>query len=401
MTEYGVTETGFVPKPQDVILAELQALQVAAPEIGPTQDFSSASALGQLNGIVSGIVAELHELAGAVWASNDPDAAFGLGLEVLCSLTGTLKRGASPSRAACTVNLDAGVTLAAGKRASVVGRPDIVFELETDVTNPGGSPANVPAIFVCTATGPVAANAGTLTVIDTTTGGWNSITNPEDAVRGRNVDTPIQLRQRREDQLALRGGSTLRAIQADLLDSENHPELDGIESVYTLENTTAVVDSNGLPPHTIEVIIDDGEVPAVDDDDVAQSIWDAPKAGGIGTYGAESGTAVDANGDDHVVRFSRRTGVDIYVTYSLTTDGDFPTDGDDQVLAAVLAKGASLRIGGDVIALQIRNAPFSVAGVVDVPSFAIGIAPGPTLDSNITIGARERAIFDAARVVQL
>ncbi len=66
--------------------------------------------------------------------------------------------------------------------------------------------------------------------------------------------------------------------------------------------------------------------------------------------------------------------------------------------AAILAKGDELGVGDDVVALVIRAAALSISGVLDVPTFAIGFAPSPTLDANLTVGVRARAAFDATRV---
>ncbi len=397
---FGLLPTGFNLKRLPDILLALETAQHAAPEIGPNQDTSSLSPLGQLNGTVGSELAEVWELGQEAIACSDPNAATDYALTALSSLTGTPRRAATASVVGVQLNLDAGVTVPAGSLVAVFGREDILFALNADVANSGGSPANFDTFATCTQTGPIAANAGTLTQIVNAVGGWNSVTNGSDAIRGRVVDNDETLRQRREDQLALRGGSTLRAIKADLLDVENHPELEGILDVDILENTGDVVDGNGLTPHSFECVIDDGVIPAVDDDDIAQAIFET-KPAGIATNGGESGTATDENGDDHAVLFSRATLKDVYVDLTLTLGTNYPADGDDQVLAAIVAKGSELGVGDDVVALQIRAAALSVTGVLDVPTFAIGYSPGPTLNANLVVGTRERAIFDTANITGL
>jgi hypothetical protein len=52
----------------------------------------------------------------------------------------------------------------------------------------------------------------------------------------------------------------------------------------------------------------------------------------------------------------------------------------------------------DVIALYIKSQALTVAGVTDVPEFAIGLALSPTEDDNLPMGYRERAAFSTARV---
>lgn len=397
---YGVTDAGFVPKTQAQILADLQAAQSAAPEIGPTQDFSATSPLGQLNGTLSADLAELWELAEAVYASQDPDAATGEALIALCALTGTVARAATATTVGVTLTLAAGTTVPAAARMSVDGRPDIVFELDADVTNGGGSPADFPGTATCTETGPIAVNAGTLTVIDSVTSGWTYVTNALDGAPGRNADDPITLRQRRSDELALRGGSTAGAIKADILDTAAHPELDGIRQVVVFNNRSSVTDANGVPARSFEVVIDDGVSPSVADNAIAQAIFDSAPAGS-GIFGSASGIATDVDGNTTTVPFSRYTPRAIYLSFTLTTNAHYPGDGDAQVKAALAAAGGELTIGDDVIALALRAACFSVSGVVDVPTFFLDFTATPVLAANLVIGARERAVFDTSRMVRL
>lgn len=393
---FGVTPTGFVRKTLQDVLASLRAAQAAAPELGPNLDTSDLSPTGQLNGTFASELAEVWEVLEDVFASNDPEAATDYALTVLASLTGTARRGATASQVAVTLNLDAGALVPAGSLIAVDGRPDIQCALDEDVENTGGSAANFSSTATCTQTGPVAINSGTLTVIVNAVSGWNSVTNPADAEQGRTADSDVTLRQRRIDQLALRGGSTVRAITADLLDSETHPELDGIEDVIVLENTSDVVNGEGLLPHSFEAIIDDGAVPTVDNDDVAQAIY-ATKPAGIIAGGGVFGTA-DTDAGPLPIFFSRATRKNVYVEIGLMTTAEYPADGDDQVIAAILAYADQLGVGDDVIALRVRAAAFSVPGVADVPTFAIGFAISPTLDDNLSIATRERAAFDSSRI---
>lgn len=397
---YGLDATGFTIKPTDAILADVAARQHAHPALGPNQDTSETSALGGINMSVAGDLALLWELASLVWQSNDPDGALDVPLENVASLTGTTKRAASATKVrGVQLSLNAGITVTAGATVSVDGRPDITCTLDETATNPGGSPAVILGNFTCTQTGPIVINAGTLTEIDTPVVGWTAVTNPSAGSTGRPTDSNLTLRARRVQQIALRGGSTLDAIRADLLDAETTPALETIEAVLMLENVGTVPDVNGLPPGSIEAIIDDGPTPSVDNDVIAQVIWTGGKGGGIRAYGLESGTAVDAAGHDQVVGFSRVARHAIYISATLTTGAGFPVDGVAQVKAKWAERGGAYDVSDDVIALFVRAAAFEVPGVVDVPTFLIGLAPSPTEDDNIPMGYRERATFDVANMV--
>lgn len=403
MTDYGVTDTGFVKKPLSAILQDIQDRHRAS--FGAGIDVAIARELGQVDGNVASEMAEVWEILEIVDHSYDPEAAEGVQLENLASLTGTIKQAARASTALISVNLNAGITLVAGTLIAFLGRPDIQFTLDAQVVNSGGSAADVaidvdgkPLRATCTQTGAIVAPAGALTVKVSVVSGWNSVTNTADAVPGRDADTEIQLRQARENELALRGGSTAKAMKADLLDVKNHPELTGIRSVDVLSNRTDAIDANGLPPHSFEIVIDDGDTPSVDDDAIAQAIFDTGPEG-INTAGATSAVAVDEDGDAQPISFSRAVLRPVYATYTLSVTDKYPAGGADLVKAAVLNLALSVQTGQAVIALAFRAVALTVPGVYDVTDFKIGFSPSPALANNLAPGVRERATFNSVNIV--
>ncbi len=391
----GVTSTGFVKKTLEEILTGIGDRQRAA--FGATFDTEPNTAMGQLNGTWASDLAEGWEVLEECYHAFDPDAAAGYALTVLAGLTGTVRRGAAASISRRQrLSLNAGVTVPDGALIAHASRPDILFAVQGPVTNSGGVPALIECVAVCTQTGPISALIGSLTVIVNPVSGWTATTNIQDAVLGRDADSDVLLRQRREDQLALRGGSTVAAIQADLLDVDTYPELATMRGARVLENTTdSTVD--GMPPHSIEALIDDGDVPSIDDDLIAQIIWDA-KAGGIATVGSSSGTATDAVGDTQTVYFSRVTLRPVYIDITVSTNADFPVGGDALVKEQLVLEGADYTVAELVIALQLRAAALNVAGVIDVPVFELGFSPAPSGTANLSPGARARATFSSANI---
>jgi len=399
MTDFGLTSAGFNRKQLQDILKSIQDRHRAT--FGEGIDVAIATELGQLDGNFASELAECWEVLEVGVNGFDPEKAADYLLTVLASLTGTIRRAAKASKFTAlhplTVNLNAGSTFPADSLIYPAGRPDITFSIDADVHNAGGSPADFPALATCTQTGPILIVASTTWVIQTPASGVNSVTNADDCVVGRDVDTDTQLRQRRQDELALRGGSTIRAIRADLLDIENHPELTGINSVFVLENTSSVPDANALPPKSFEVLIDDGDTPTVANNDVAQAIFDS-KPAGIDSVGGTSGTAIDENLDNQTEFFTRVTPKPVYIDLTLTTGEGFPGDGAAQVKAAIVALGIKYKIHQDVVALALRAAALTVSGVIDVPAFTLGFSPSPGGTANLSIGVRERAKFDSTLI---
>ena len=84
MSAYGIQPTGYVRKPISVILAELEAAMVT--EFGPGVIQTPQSPLGQLNGLMADLLAEVDERNLDLYQSYDPDQAEGARLDVLARL---------------------------------------------------------------------------------------------------------------------------------------------------------------------------------------------------------------------------------------------------------------------------------------------------------------------------
>lgn len=396
MTTYGVTPQGFVIKPQMQAYADVVAKLKAAPAWGPNIDYSTNSPIGQLINSLLDSPAELWELGEQLYANDDPDAAVGVPLDNISSITGTIRPAATFSVAKNIVlNIDGGKTVPAGSLISPVDRPDVFFALDADVTNSSGSPANCPGNATCTVEGPINVAAGLLTAMASPLSGWNSVTNPNDVIAGRDDASNQELRALRSTELSTKGSGTVGAIAAAAA------AVPGVLSASVLENTGDTADTNGLPPHSFVAIIDDGAVPAAANDDMAAAIL-TNRSAGIPSDGSQAGTADDDSGDAHTEHFERVVRRDIYINATLTVNAaTFPSDGLAQVQAQIVARGNGLKVAEDVIALFIRAAAFNVAGVVDVPSFTlqIGVPPAPTDTANLPIGTYQRSTWDTSRVV--
>lgn len=84
MSDYGVKPTGFVRKPLDVIMSEIQTAMIT--EFGPGVVQTPQSPLGQLNGLMANLTAGLWELAEDIYQSYDPDQAEGARLNILARI---------------------------------------------------------------------------------------------------------------------------------------------------------------------------------------------------------------------------------------------------------------------------------------------------------------------------
>lgn len=387
----GLDPTGFTVKLLTEILAEIRTSQLN--RIDPALDVSSEKALGQLNGLFSDREAILWELLKVAYSAFDPDQAEGYLLEALCALTGTVRRPASRSLVDCTVNLDAATTLPVGSVAHVAGQPTKRFRTVTAVTST--TAGDYPVQFESETTGPVAAPAGTLTV-PVPVSGWNSVTNATDASLGRVEDSDTTLRERRAQDLSRAGACTPDAIRSDLM------AIAGVEKVTVFENNSDYMDADGIPAHSIEVLVYDGVSPAVANNVIAQAIWDTRAP--VRTHGNTSGTAVDSEGVSRTIYFSRPVTKNVWVIAQVDGEGVVPSNATT-LLRDHLVEMANVDLepGVDVIALALKcillesKKDAGYTWVNDVPSLLLGFSNPPVAGSNLAITPREIARLDTSR----
>ncbi len=338
---------------------------IVFPE-GTTADIAHDDSIGTAQGIIDSVLgAGNSTLSGAI------DDTSGLSITFIGTLAGL-------PRVELTIT---GNTLTSGGPAVVV----------TPGTTTEGSKATSPLVVLIAVTpGPTSVPAGTLNVIDTPVIGLEEFTNEEDAIIGRNIEQDPDLKLRRAQELQIAGAATLEAIRADILEVEN------VTEVLVFENDSDIIDIDGRPPHTIDIVVQGGA-----DQDIIDAIF-LTKAAGIGTTGDISGTAIDSQGFGHTIEFSRPTEIEIFVDVAITKDTNkYPVDGDTQVENAILAFGNLLIIGEDIIVFGSDPLSCSFKDIPGITDFVIKVsrdAGPPTTDDNIIIAPREISDFDSSRV---
>ena len=217
----------------------------------------------------------------------------------------------------------------------------------------------------------------------------------DETVLGRDLETDPAFRLRRLLLLSAQGDATVEAILADVLNVE------GVLEAKVFENTTLITNVDGVPGKAFEVVV---HGPSATDADIAEAIFNS-KAAGIQAYGTDiSETVIDVQGESHLIEATRATLIEIWIEMALTVNTDtfngpvYPSNGDTLVKEAITALGELIGIGDDVITERLKSVVFSVAGVLDITSFLIGIVDPPVSSSNITIASRELADFDTARI---
>lgn len=383
---YGITPQGFVVKPLDQALVELQDL--ARGSFGNGIKLNASSKWGQFLGILAERESEIWDMAQEVHAARDPDQSTGAALEALCAITGVTRNAASRSTVEVVLGGVPGTIVGAGKVASVTGTGTRFALVAQAVIGGGGT---VAATMEAEEDGPLPAPAGTLTVIETPVAGWATVTNAADATLGRSVEKDALLRQRREQSLAIAGSATQPAVTSELA------RVAGVISVTVYTNDEDVV-VDGMDPHSIEAVVEGGSDAAV-----AAAIWRS-KSGGIKTNGSTAVVVQDAAGKDKTVRFSRPEALAVYLKIVISKDEFYstaapPDDGDSQVKAAVLAWAQENLIAGETFYPRaVLGSVFSVRGVVNVPLVGAGLASNPATEVPVVVTKRQIVQLDATRI---
>lgn len=261
--------------------------------------------------------------------------------------------------------------------------------------------------MTATVTGPVIANAETLTVIDNPIAGLTSVINPEDAAVGREIETDAEFRIRTENRLQISLAGPLEAIVAAVLELNEVQGSVQLDDVRGFENTTFTTDVRGVPGKAFEIFAFQAGGVTTRDQEIIDAIG-ASKPAGIEAHGDVSGTYTDSQGFGHMVKFSRPTEVDIWLELDLSVTSEYPADGDTQVENIVVAWGDGLGTGRDVIVFGSNSLIAqlnSIPGIEDV-AIRIGTAVSPTLDNNIVIDDGitpgvdvEKSSWDTSRII--
>lgn len=352
---YGVTPDGFVVKPLDVILEEINDQQLA--EIDPGLDQDPRSPLQQVNQGHGAQLADVWELMGAVYASQYPDSANDASLDNVSSITGTTRDANTKTTVeGVLVTLAPNSGLPAGSVANLISQPNSRFlsDVEVPLSVPGGV---FPVDFTAESAGATVVIPGQLAEIAEPVVGWTAVSNPIAGVTGTETETDAELREKRIDELEAQGSTNVNSIRADLL------RVESVADAVVFENDRDVANfyGRGLPPHSVYAVLRGGAAA-----DIAQALFDT-KAAGIFTHGGETEAVLDSMGISHDMHFDFATELIFFAALTVETDPlVFDTvNGPDAIKAAISDYVNALDIGDDVIYDTVKASYTPVPGVPD------------------------------------
>lgn len=226
--------------------------------------------------------------------------------------------------------------------------------------------------------------------------GFKSVTNCLEPVYGRLAETDIELRQSYIAKSALRSNTMIDSIVAELLNN-----VANVESASGYENDTEMVNARGMPPHSIEIIVEGGDA-----SEIAGAIL-RRKAGGIQTYGNVVVDVPGSYGDSIPVRFNRPEYLYAWLKVVLHGDaGRLQVNYARLAVQSVMEDGSRLSAGESLLTQLLNEGIYSkVAGVTYIDiytaySIDASYVPGESdyQLKNISATSRQKVLIDENRI---
>lgn len=312
-----ISPTGISAPSYADILASLQASYRSI--YGSDVYLDADSQDGQLLAIFANAVNDANNMAIAVYNAFSPSTAQGAGLSSVVKINGLARL--TPSKSTATVNIvgQAGSLITNG---IIADANDNHWSLPVSVTIPVGGAITVTATAVNA--GAIDAAANTITKIITPTRGWQTVTNPADAVAGAPVEGDATLRRRQAVSTSLAAVSVLDATVGAIAN------LAGVTMWAAYENNTGSTNGLGIPAHSIAMVVEGGDATQI-----AQTIA-RQKTPGTGTYGTTTEVVTDPIGVPSTIHFFAPTHVTMTVAIGIKAlTGYVSTTGDALITAVV------------------------------------------------------------------
>lgn len=380
-----ISATGITaPSYQDILdflKAQYQAIYGADVYLEPdSQD-------GQFLSIIAMAINDTNNAAIQVFTSFSPSSAQGAALSSNVKINGIARAVASFSSCDVVIVGQAGTIITGG--AIQDDQLQNRWNLPETVVIPLTGQITVTA--TCTTIGAVSAPAGSLTKIATPTRGWQTVTNPAMATPGNPVEVDGTLRQRQAVSVALPSRTVLEGTVGAVA------SVDGVVRYRAYENDTSSTDSNGIPSHSISVVVDGGDAM-----EIAEAIA-AKKTPGTGTYGTTTEIVTDIYGIAHPISFFRPSDAAITAAVTIKALTGYTTTVGDAIKQAIADYVNALEIGGGASgsvewgdAITAANA---VGGGVVFKLAALSLSgPGGAGTPDVALAFNEAASMTAADV---
>ena len=376
---FTVSENGIAAPTYDEILDYFkeQARQIFGADIVLDNDSQD----GQLLSIVAAALSDVNAQAIATYNAFNPQTAKGSALDSVVKVNGLTRREATHSQVDLRIVGQAGTQIQNGMALDAF---DNRWLLPDSVVIPISGEVTVRA--TAEKLGAIEAEANTVTKIGTPTLGWQTVSNPAAAIAGIAIETDAELQSRQAESTSREAVSLWEAIVASLY------EVDDVVRVSGVHNDTGTTDADGIPAHSIALVVDGGDV-----QEIAETIW-KKKGEGVATFGDIRQDITDEFSNDYPVYFSRPTIKQIAVTITISQDHGYTTQKLPIIKQRIADFINALPIGEDVNLVRVLTSAVTANGVIDttfkVTAITIGVVGETQAQQPVVIAWAEAAACD-------
>lgn len=272
-------------------------------------------------------------------------------------------------------------------------RRDNVFTLSSNLTT---SSVTVIAQYATEEYGRITIPNGLVDTIVTNVNGLQKVTNELDPTYGRETQTDVELRHDYMNKSAVRSNRMLTSIISEIKST-----VDGVETAIGYENDEDTTDARGLPPHSINIIVEGG-----DEGKIASAIL-SKKAGGIKSYGKITQNVVGLYGDTIPVAFDRPeylyTWLKVVLHGKKTT---LPNNYKTLTIDALINDWSDIEVGNSLLVQRLDNSIYdnvngiSYVDITNAHSTSKSFSPsdGDYKSGNVTAVYNQKVKIDKTRI---
>lgn len=340
---------------------------------------------GQWTAFLAQAFYDVAQVGQNTYNSFSPSSAQGVGLSRVVKINGL--RREIPTNSIVTLTI-VGVAATVITNGIAVDNLNQQWLLPSTVTIPGGGAINVTA--TAKDPGAIQAPAVTVTGIFTPTLGWQTVNNTDPAVPGSPVETDAQLRRRQTVSTSIPSQTVINATVGAL------SNLTGVTQVKPYENVSDITDGNGLPPHSICMVIEGGNPTEIIN---TIGLYKTP---GTNTFqsgaNGQSGTYYDSKGMPVPINFiSPAIPASIQVTITISPGPNWSTAFQVPIAAAVAAAIVAFPIGGVVVYTTLFGVIYAaspIPGSFTVVGITLGKNGGGQTADDVILAFDEIPICD-------
>ena len=315
---------------------------------------------GQLCAVFALALHDAYTLAGSVYNAYSPATAQGTGLSRMVKINGLRRKPSGRSTVDLRLVGQAGTVIRGGMAGDAAGKR---WLLPDEVAIPQSGEITVTA--TAEESGDIRAAAGDIVKILTPARGWQSVGNPAAALPGAAVETDAELRRRQAISTAL---PSLTVFEGTLGAVASIP---GVTRSRGYENDGGVPDADGIPGHSICMVVEGGDTAAVR----------------------------DKFGVPNVIKFFRPVETPVYATVTIRPFPGYLSTTGESIRKNVAEHINGLNIGDDV-SLSRLYSPANAANAAsyDIESITLGTSQGAQSAANVAVAFNAVASCSVDRV---